>query len=139
MQQDSRLNRKSQRRPAVRRAVTALGLLGVLSAGSFTLPQTDFTVGSVAVAQSGGGFGGRSSGSSGGGYSGGGYSGGGYSGGGYSGGGYSGPIIIGGGGYYGGYGGYGYASTYDKSHEKYLQSTGKKGKARRGLRRKRRG
>lgn len=108
MQQDSRLNRKSQRRPAVRRAVTALGLLGVLSAGSFTLPQTDFTVGSVAVAQSGGGFGGRSSGSSGGGYSGGGYSGGGYSGGGYSGGGYSGggysgPIIINGGGYGGGY------------------------------------
>nr|WP_240738123.1 DUF1517 domain-containing protein [Deinococcus fonticola] len=78
--------------------------------------MSDFSLGSVASAQSGGGFGGRSSGSSGGGrsgggYSGGGYSGGGYSGGGYSGGGYSGPIIINsggyGGGYYGGSGGFG--------------------------------
>ncbi len=74
----------------------------------------------LAWAQTGGGFGGRSSGgsssssgrSSGGGFgrsgSSGGYSGGGYSGGGYSGGGYRGPVIINNGGYGGGYYGGGY-------------------------------
>lgn len=69
----------------------------------------------LAWAQSGGGFGGRSSGGSSGGSSrGGGYSGGssrGSSGGGYSGGGYRGPVIINNGGYGGGYGG-GYSSGY---------------------------
>lgn len=112
----------STKRPLFRRALIALGVAGLLAAGSVSVPQLDLTLGSVAVAQSGGGFGGRSSGSSGssggrsssgGGYSGGGYSGGGYSGGGYSGGGYSGPIIINGGGYGGGYygGGLGFGSV----------------------------
>lgn len=103
-----------------RRALSLLALLGVLTLGSVQLPAwsshhpttlgpTTTTIGSVAQAQSGGGFGGRSGGSSsrGGGYSsgrsGGGYSGGGYSGGGYSGGG---PIIINNGGWGGGFGGY---------------------------------
>ncbi|AWN22686.1 hypothetical protein DKM44_05100 [Deinococcus irradiatisoli] len=95
---------------------------------SFTrLLKVTFLLGLLALvgaawAQSGGGFGGRSSGgsssssgggsfggsSSRGGSSGGGYSGGGYRGGGYSGGGYSGPVIINNGGGYGG----GYSSGY---------------------------
>ncbi|GAA5501518.1 hypothetical protein Dxin01_01250 [Deinococcus xinjiangensis] len=102
------------KRPVTRRGLRGLmtlTLAGLLAAGSLSVTTPagqHFTAGSVALAQSGGGFGGRSSGgSSGGGYSGGssggGYSGGGYSGGGYSGGGYSGPIIINGGGYGGGY------------------------------------
>ena len=93
---------------SVKRLLTLTLLLGFL------------TLIGLAWAQTGGGFGGRSSGgsssssggSSGGGFSrggsSGGYSGGGYSGGGYSGGGYRGPVIINNGGYGGGYYGGGY-------------------------------